>query len=93
MVLGSICSSMSVRMLLSQRGAWETSTSSQMLCALDSHAIVFPLKGVTFGKWRLWVSFPPLKTRQVREKTKLSELTFLLCAEICSFIKPLNHLP
>lgn len=56
------------------------------------HAVL-PLQRATFGKWTLWVCFSPLKTSQVREKTKLFELTFVLCAEVCSVIRPLNHLP
>lgn len=72
-VLGSICSSVCISAFIPKRSLGRLSTFSQMLCALDSQA-VFPLKRGTLGKWRLWVSFQSLKTCQVREKTKLSEL-------------------
>lgn len=66
-------------------------TINQMLCALESRAI-FPVKR-DLGSRGHGYSFQSLKTCQMREKTKLSELRFFPCAEICSFSKPLNHLP
>lgn len=61
------------------------SSLSRMLCALQAQAL-FPLKKY-FGKWKLWVSFQPLKTCQVREKTKLSELMFFLVCRNLFFDK------
>ncbi|VCX10442.1 unnamed protein product [Gulo gulo] len=52
-----------------------------------------PSKERWFWKVEAVVSFQPLKTCQMRGKAKLRELTIFLCAEICSFIQPLSHLP
>lgn len=66
-VLGAICSRVSVSELLFQREPWGDSH-------LQPDAVPPLLERGAFGKWRLWVSFHPLKTCQMRKKTKLSEL-------------------
>lgn len=62
-------------------------------CCAHAVPCCFSSKERSFGKRRLCVSFQPLKACQVKGETKLSELMFFLGAEICSFIRPLSHVP